>query len=178
MDWSVARGDSRAVAIARALVEITPQSGWTASALREASWRATGDPEAWRALFPKGSRDAIWLISEVSDASMRASLAGRIGVRVSDAIAERLEQNADLKPFVRQVSLFDFAHPLQAFARMQTTARAMLACAGAERAGWLRRTGVNLIYSLTILGWLFDRSHADRASKAFARRGLGFLRLD
>jgi hypothetical protein len=159
MRWDVVSAPDEKVALARELVRVTPQLGWKRRALREASLVVSGDAGRWRHCFPKGARDAIWFISEVSDASMASAFDETPAHSMANVIAERLLQNADLKPFVRKVMLFDLGHPIQAVARMQRTAHVMVRCLSPER----RRTSwaacllaLNLAYTAIVFVWLSD----------------------
>jgi hypothetical protein len=128
MRWDVLDAPPEKIALARELVRVCSSAQWGHAALR-AGWEvAFHDPQRWRLVFPTGSRDAIWFISEVSDASMRAAFENAPARSMSEVILERLSQNTTLKPFVRRVMLFDLLHPFQALARMQRTSRAMFAC--------------------------------------------------
>lgn len=157
MRWDVLAADSEKLALARALVPLSAERGWGASTLRSAADAACGDAAAWRRHFPRGARNAIWFISELSDASMAAAFEGRSASRVADVIWERLQQNSDLKPFVFRVMLFDMLHPFQAVARMQRTALAMRRCLapGARAPG---TTLLNWTYTFVVFVWLCDRT--------------------
>ena len=157
------------VAIARALVPITARRGWTRASLREAARLVCGDAEAWRRHFPRGARDAVWCISEASDASMAAAFGERRADAVAAVIQERFEQNASLKPFVFRVMLFDFLRPVQAVRRMQRTAHAMRACLR-DGARAPDTTPLNWAYTLVVFFWLFDRSPQDVATFRLNRR--------
>lgn len=168
MRWDATPADPDAIALARDLVDRVPTSGWSRRTIAAASASELSDPERWRGLFPRGARDAIWFVSTVSDASMKLAFAATPAPSMSSVILERLEQNRDLKPFVRQVMRFDLAHPIQALARMDRTARVMFDCV-ANRAGPPSRAtliALNLVYTAIVFVWLFDRGPAD----AFTRR--------
>lgn len=160
MRWDVLAADAEKVALAQALVSESAKRGWGASTLRLAAAATCGDSAAWCRHFPQGARDAIWFISAVSDASMRASFEGRPASRVAEVIWERLEQNSDLKPFVFRVMLFDMLHPVQAVTRMQRTARLMRQClgTGAKAPG---TTLLNWTYTFIVFVWLSDRTRGD-----------------
>jgi hypothetical protein len=153
--------ETQKLALAQALVPVTARLGWTHAALASAAQSACGDAEAWRALFPRGARDAVWFISEVSDASMRQPFEKRPAVAVADVIRERLEQNAALKPFVFRVMLFDLCRPFQAVARMQRTAHQMRSCLvdGTRAPG---ATALNWAYTLIVVVWLCDCTRDNR----------------
>jgi hypothetical protein len=57
--------------------------------------------------IPRGSRNAIWFISEVSDASMAFPFVDSPAPSILPVIITRLDQNDHLKPFVCKVMLFD-----------------------------------------------------------------------
>jgi hypothetical protein len=138
--------------------------------LKKASLAVFSAPDGWRAIFPRGSRDAIWHISLLSDASMMSAFANSPAAAMSVVIDKRFDQNADLKPFVRQVMLFDFLHPFQALARMQRTARAMYACLGAGNVpSWLALTRLNIAYTAIVFVWLCDDTLDDVRTKAVTR---------
>jgi|CXWL01.1.fsa_nt_gi hypothetical protein len=160
MQWDVLAADAEKVALAQALVPVSAKRGWGASTLRLAAAPIFDDSEAWRRHFPRGARDAIWFISEVSDSSMRAAFECHPAADIADVIRERLEQNSDLKAFVFRVMLFDVTHPFQAVARMQRTALAMRQClaAGAKTPG---ATVLNWTYTCIVFVWLCDRTRGD-----------------
>jgi hypothetical protein len=176
MRWDALAADADRVGLARALVEATAQRGWSKRALRQASQNVAGEPEFWRSVFPSGSRDAIWFISEVSDASMKAAFDTVPAEGMSDVIAERLAQNADLKPFVRHVMFFDLLHPVQALARMQRTARVMIQCVEPERqhVSGAAITALNLGYTFIVFVWLLDSSRTQAMTR---RTTVGVMRL-
>jgi hypothetical protein len=128
--WDRIASDPDKAALARALIGRVPLLGWGETALSAASEAAFGDATKWRRIFPGGSRDAIWFISEISDASMTFPFSDSPAPSMSTVIITRLEQNGHLKSFVRKVMLFDIMRPVQAFSRMQRTSRAMFACLG------------------------------------------------
>lgn len=176
MRWDVLPADPDRIDLARALVDATARRGWGERALSEASVSAAGESGAWRRIFPKGGRDAIWFISEVSDASMRAAFDATPAAGMSEVIAERFAQNADLKPFVRRVMFFDFLHPVQALARMQRTARVMIQCFAPERRAVSggRITALNLGYTFIVFVWLLDGSQTQTLTR---RTTVGLMRL-
>lgn len=169
MRWDAVSAPHEKLALARALVDVTSRRNWSLGALQEASEAACGDAGAWRGAFPGGAHDAVWFISEVSDASMAAIFKNAPAHDLKTVIVERLAQNRDLKPFVRRVMVFDFLHPVQAVARMNRTARVMLGCLTAQSRrphAWM----LNLAYTLVVFIWLFDRSDADASSHRAAER--------
>lgn len=174
MRWDVLPASSEApLQLARALVDITPRRGWGARAMQEASEAACADRHAWRIWFPRAARDAIWFISDVSDASMASAFKASPAPDLRAVIVERLAQNSDLKPFVRRVMLFDLLHPVQAVARMDRTARVMLACLAPHG----RRPPASLLnfaYTLVVFIWLFDGSAGD--ARSYQAAG-GLMRL-
>lgn len=173
MRWDVFTADPAKLALAQALTQIAAQRGWGLTALREAAALACGDAEAWRLHFPRGARDAIWFISEVSDASMVASFAEKPAPNVAQVIRERLRQNSDLKRFVFRVMLFDILHPLQAIARMQRTARVMRHCGSGARMP--NTTLLNWTYTFIVFVWLADRSREDTLTMALNRRLMSLI---
>ncbi|MDO9223773.1 MAG: hypothetical protein Q7U20_08700 [Caulobacter sp.] len=172
MDWSAIPDDPSRNALAEALVPITATQGWTRAALAQASVAALPGPDSWRDLFPRGAVDAIWHISKVSDASMLAAFRHCPATSLVAVVDERFAQNRDLKPFVRRVMDFDVLHPLQALRRMQRTARAMYQCLGQSRPGpsFATLTLLNLLYTMVVFIWLFDRSPDDRITRGATRR--------
>lgn len=156
MRWDVVAADAEKLALAQALVPLSTKRGWNVATLRSAA----ANSEAWRHHFPRGAIDAIWFISEVSDASMSVAFEGRPASRVADVISERLEQNGNLKPFVFRVMLFDMLHPFQAVARMQRTAQIMRRCLvpSARKPG---TTLLNWAYTFIVFVWLCDRTRGD-----------------
>lgn len=160
MRWDVLDADAEKIALARALVPISTRRGWGAATLRAAASAVCNDAEAWRRHFRRGARDAIWFISELSDASMAAAFENSPALRIAYVIWERLEQNSDLKPFVLRVMLFDMLHPFQAVARMQRTARVMRNCL-APSANAPATTLLNWTYTFIVFVWLCDRTHGD-----------------
>jgi hypothetical protein len=169
--WDRIASDPDKAALARALIERVPLWGWGEATLSATPEAAFEDATKWRRIFPRGSRDAIWFISEVSDASMMLPFIDSPAPSMSTVIITRLEQNGHLKPFVRKVMLFDIIHPIQAFSRMQRTSRAMFAClASAPLPSARAITGLNVIYTGIVLLWLFDRTEGDACTKRIARR--------
>ena len=179
MRWDAIAADPEAIALARDLVDRVPTSGWSRRTIAAASASELSDPERWRGLFPRGARDAIWFVSTVSDASMKLAFAATPAPSMSSVILERLEQNRDLKPFVRQVMRFDLAHPIQALARMDRTARVMFDCV-ANRAGPPSRAtliALNLVYTAIVFVWLFDRGPADAFTRRVTPRAMRLIGL-
>ena len=123
--WDRIASDPDKVALARALIERVPLWGWGEAVLSAASKAAFDDLTKWRQISPRGARDAIWFISEVSDASMKLPFLSALAPSMSTVIITRLNQNRHLKPFVRKVMRFDVLHPFQALSRMQRTSRVM-----------------------------------------------------
>ena len=177
MRWDQIEDDHDKVTLARALVDRVPSSGWGRRTLAAAAVAAFSDPEAWRLLFPRGPRDAIWFVSTVSDASMRSAFATAPSASMSGVIVERLEQNCDLKAFVRQVMLFDVAHPIQALARMDRTAQVMFQCVAGRAKPPSRGAliALNLVYTAIVFVWLFDRSPGDAFSQSIAARAMRLI---
>jgi hypothetical protein len=178
MRWDATPADPEAIALARDLVDRVPTSGWSRRTIAAASAGVLSDPERWRGLFPRGSRDAIWFVSTISDASMKLAFAAPAAA-MSSVILERLEQNRDLKPFVRQVMRFDIIHPIQALARMDRTARVMFDCV-ANRAGPPSRAALialNLVYTAIVFVWLFDRGPADAFTRRVTPRAMRLIGL-
>jgi ubiquinone biosynthesis protein COQ9 len=176
MDWNAVADDPDRQKLARTLVDLTPRTGWSQNALNQASAQAFGDTQAWKAIFPGGSRDAIWHISLVSDASMRGAFP-RPASSMSAVIDERLAQNADLKPFVRRVMFFDMLHPFQALARMQRTAAAMFDCSPSGSHSAAARVALNISYTAIVCLWLFDRSDGGARTARFTRTVLRSIGL-
>lgn len=172
MLWDRITSDPDKAALARALIECVPVWGWGEAALSAASEAAFEDARKWRQIFPRGSRDAIWFISEVSDASMTLPFIDSPAASMSTVIITRLEQSRHLKLFVRKVMRFDMIHPIQAFFRMQRTSRAMFACLGIGPPQPSRRaiTGLNVIYTGIVFHWLFDRTDGNARTKRMARQ--------
>ncbi|WP_395646818.1 hypothetical protein [Terricaulis sp.] len=166
MRWDALSAPAEKIALAQALVQVTSRRLWGESALREGAMQTFHDRDRWRSVFPERSREAIWFISEVSDASMRAAFDAAPAAGMEQVIAERLAQNADLKPFVRRVMLFDVTHPMQALGRMQRTAGVMLACVRAPRR---RVTALNLAYTLIVFVWLLDFSRSGAVTRPATR---------
>lgn len=179
MRWDVVPADARKMELSRALVDTSARRGWHAGCLEEASLSAIGDANGWRRFFPKGSRDAIWFISEVSDASMKAAFDAVPAADMTEVIMERFAQNDDLKPFVRRVMFFDLAHPFQALARMQRTARVMVDCLAPARrdVGNANIWALNAAYTLTVFVWLFDKSVDQAPTRNVAAALMRWLRL-
>ena len=172
MLWESIASEPDKVALARALIERVPSRGWNQATLAAASKAAFDDVAKWRQTFPRGSRDAIWFISEVSDASMAFPFVDSPAPSILTVIIKRLEQNDHLKPFVRKVMLFDVIHPVQACSRMQRTSRAMIACLGAGAPPLSLRTvtALNVIYTGIVFLWLLDRTEGNARTKRIARR--------
>jgi hypothetical protein len=177
MFWEREESDPDKKALALALIERVPLSGWRGATLSAASEAAFSDAMKWRQIFPRGSLDAIWYISKVSDASMRFPFLSSPAPNMSTVIITRLDQNGHLKPFVRRVMLFDVLHPVQAFSRMQRTSRMMFAClAHGNRNPSLRSiVGLNIIYTAIVFFWLLDRSDGNRLTKRITRQSMRLI---
>jgi hypothetical protein len=153
--------------------------GWGVDALEQSSLVALASRDRWKSYFPAGSRDAIWYISEISDASMALPFASAQKPLMSDVIAVRFAQNRSLKPFVRKVMLYDVAHPVQALRRMQRTALVMISCVCKHfqpHSMWTS-TLLNVIYTFLVFVWLLDRSEEDRFTYGltkFLMRAIGW----
>lgn len=175
----MAKGAAEPVALAQALVDIAARRGWGRGAMAEASTQVFGARDRWRDIFPRGPVQVIWFISEVSDASMRAAFADRPAPDMTAVIATRFSQNRRLKAFVRRVMGFDLAHPVQALARMQRTARVMFDCLAPDRRGSspLGRAALNLVYTGLVFIWLLDRSPDDRHTLTATRAAMTALGL-
>ncbi len=170
MDWNAVESPPDQVVLAQALVDVTARRGWNGKAMAEASQAAFGAPHHWREVFPHGAKDAIWFISRISDASMQAAFDLRPAPDMTDVIVMRFDQNSDLKAFVRQVMLFDILHPIQALARMQRTARVMMTCTTrGRRTDWFSLTRLNLVYTVIVFIWLFDKTPRDRRTVDMTR---------
>jgi hypothetical protein len=179
MDWSAAtRADPRKLRLAQALVAISARRGWGRGTFEAAAAECFGSPGAWREVFPGGAGEAIWFISEVSDASMGAAFEPNSADGMAEVIGERLAQNAALKRFVARVMMFDLRHPVQGVRRMQRTARCMAGClARAAPIGGTRLAALNLAYTGLVMLWLADRSRGERITAAATRRLMRLLRL-
>ena len=179
MRWDAVQAPADQIALARELVERVPASGWGRRALAAASANVLSDPRGWRVVFPGGPRDAIWFVSTVSDASMKLAFTGARASDMSAVILERLDQNRDLKPFVRQVMLFDLAHPIQALARMDRTARVMFECLAARPTPPPRAAliALNLAYTAIVFVWLFDRSQGDAFTRSLTPKAMRLIGL-
>lgn len=179
MRWDATPAEPDKIALARDLIERVPSSGWSRRTLAAASASVLSDQRAWRGFFPNGSRDAIWFVSTVSDASMKLAFAAARAPDMSSVIIERLDQNRDLKPFVRRVMLFDMAHPIQALARMDRTARVMVECVGARAKPPSRAAliGLNLVYTAIVFAWLFDRGPDDTFTRSLTPRAMRLIGL-
>ncbi len=173
MHWDRETDPDRS-SLALALVERVPKSGWREATLSAASEAVFADPTRWRRFFPKGARDAIWYISEASDASMRMPFSSSPALSMSQVIATRFDQNGHLKPFVRKVMLFDVLHPLQAVRRMQRTARVMFECLPDRGAMASPRAiaALNTIYTALVFVWLADRSDSNALTKRLTVRAM------
>ena len=170
--WDRIASDPDKVALARALIERVPLWGWGEAVLSAASKAAFDDLTKWRQIFPRGARDAIWFISEVSDASMKLPFLSALAPSMSTVIITRLNQNRHLKPFVRKVMRFDVLHPFQALSRMQRTSRVMFACVGRTHpaTSFCSVAGLNVLYTAVVFVWLFDRTDGDQLTKRTASR--------
>jgi hypothetical protein len=172
MQWDRETDPDRS-SLALALVERVPKSGWREATLSAASEAVFADPTRWRRFFPKGARDAIWYISEASDASMRMPFSSSPALSMSQVIATRFDQNGHLKPFVRKVMLFDVLHPLQAVRRMQRTARVMFECLDRGPMASSRAiAALNAIYTALVFVWLVDRSDGNALTKRLIVRAM------
>ncbi len=157
MDWTSIAADPEKIEISEEAVRQIERHGVTLFALDSASIAVSKAASHWRYYFPGGLTDALWFISEVSDASMAQAFVDTKAQDLSQVISIRFQQNTELKKFVRRVMLYDFCHPTQAIARMQRTARIMYACTGTiEAPNRARVLGLNLYYTLLVMVWLID----------------------
>ena len=179
MLWDQIETDPDKRALALALIERVPHSGWRERALSAASEAVFHDPGRWRRLFPNGSRAAIWFISEVSDASMKVPFLATPAPSISAVVSARLEQNGHLKPFVRTVMLFDLFHPMQAVRRMQRTARAIFECLprSERKPSPCAIATLNLVYTVIVFVWLLDRTNGNKLTKWFTAKSLRIVGL-
>jgi hypothetical protein len=170
--WDRIAGDPDKRALALALIERVPLLGWRDTALSAASEAAFSDATKWQQIFCRGSRDAIWYISEVSDASMKLPFLDSPAPNMSTVIITRLDQNRHLKPFVRQVMLFDVLHPVQAFSRMQRTSRMMFTCLAHDhrRPSLCSIAALNVLYTAIVFVWLFDRTEGNAFTQRMVRQ--------
>ncbi|MEQ1489660.1 MAG: hypothetical protein ABL932_03830 [Terricaulis sp.] len=157
MRWDELTADPAKLTLAQALVPLSARRGWNTDTLRLAANSACGAAEAWRLHFPRGARDAIWFISEISDASMAAVFEISPASNIAEVIGERLQQNSELKPFVFRVMSFDMLHPFQAITRMQRTAHVMRHCLAPD-AKAPGTTLLNWTYTFVVFVWLCDRT--------------------
>jgi hypothetical protein len=179
MRWDAIPAPPDKLALTRDLIERVPASGWRRHTLAAASACVLSDPDGWRDFFPKGSRDAIWFVSTLSDASMKLAFATAPAPKMSTVIVERLDQNRDLKPFVRQVMLFDLIHPIPALARMDRTARVMFECLAARPTPPSRAAliALNLVYTAIVFVWLFDHSQGDAFTRSITPKAMRLVGL-
>ena len=179
MRWDVVPASPGRIALARALVDAAAREGFSRRAMATASMASLGSAEAWRELFPRGVTEAIWFISEASDASMRNAFAQKAASGMAAVIDERFAQNRDLKGFVRRVMVYDLLHPWQALRRMQRTARVMIECleGGLTRVGPARLTSLNLVYTMLVFHWLFDRTDGNARTRRLTRGAMRSLGL-
>lgn len=173
MFWDQAT-DPDKKALALALIERVPGAGWREATLSSASEAVLADPTGWRQHFPKGAQDAIWFISEASDASMKLPFASTPSPSMSAVIVTRFDQNSHLKPFVRNVMLFDMLHPLQAVSRMQRTAQTMFECMqDGGTSGTARAIAkLNAVYTALVFVWLLDRTDGNALTKRLTARAM------
>jgi hypothetical protein len=168
VDWTAGPAAPDRIRLGQVFVCNAPTLGLSRANLTKSSEEAFGDGKRWMVLFPRGLTEVIWLISEVSDASMCAAFSFGPAPDIASVIQIRFDQNAALKPFVRRVMEYDIMHPVQALARMQRTARAMYGCLSEARtkpgAGGL--TILNLVYTGLVFLWLLDRTAGDRLTRA------------
>lgn len=180
MDWSTLGAPPDRTRLAQAIVRVAAQTGVNRRCLALAAADAFGDDQAWRRIFPCGPTEALWFISEVSDASMHAAYSARPAASVAEVIETRFDQNAALKSFVRAVMRYDLLHPVQALRRMQRTARVMVACLEARQPlrGFVELTILNLVYTGLVFVWLFDRTEKDRFTRRVTRTVTGRIEED
>jgi hypothetical protein len=179
VDWQAVEKDSAQTALAKALVDLVPDAGWNLGAMEEASHQVFGDKSRWRQVFPRGPIEAIWFISEVSDASMLAAFVDQPASGMASVIDIRFAQNRSLKAFVRRVMQFDMAHPFQALSRMQRTARVMFDCLAPDRrrSNAISSATLNIAYTIVVFVWLLDRSPDGGLTAAATAIAMKLLRL-
>lgn len=176
MDWNSFPAAPKKRDLGRELVRLTSRKIWSRNVLDAASASILGNKDGWRDYFPRGTTDAIWFISEVSDASMFRSFAATPAANMRIVILERLRQNAHLKAFVRRVMIYDVLHPVQALKRMQRTARVMIDCLGKiQQQASATVLLLNLSYTLVVFVWLLDRE--DRLVEPMTAALMRALRL-
>lgn len=178
MDWSALDLEDDEGRLLHQLVKLAPRHGVGARGLAEAACEEFGDRERWKTLFPGGVTQALWRISEISDASMRTPFLEHPAQGMTQVIEERFDQNRDLKPFVRGVMQYDVLHPVQALARMQRTAKVMFDCRKPRREpGFATLVSLNLSYTLLVFIWLCDRSPGDARTRSATLAIMRVLRL-
>lgn len=178
MDWFALSLDAQERRLLRAFVESAQHEGVGSRALSHAANATFGDRDRWKAFFPKGPTQALWRISELSDASMRVPHLERPAAGMADVIETRFEQNRDLKPFVRRVMHYDCLHPVQALNRMQRTANVMFQCRASQSVvGVAKLATLNVSYTALVFFWLFDRSPNDTRTRSVTLMVMRMLRL-
>ena len=176
MDWNAFAAPEDRRLLSKAFVEWVPEHGVNRKTLALASEAVFGDPIRWREIFPTGATEALWFVSDVSDASMRAPFLITPAHGMAEVIDMRLDQNRSMKRFVRRVMQYDLLHPFQALARMQRTARIMYACLSAnKRVSFLALVSLNLFYTTLVFLWLIDRSPNDKRTKTATARAMRML---
>lgn len=170
MDWMSVNVASGKIAIAQEAVRLIPEYGVSTKAFAIASEAIESDASAWRRHFPGGLTEALWFISEVSDASMANAFNEAPAHDLATVVAVRLDQNASLKPFVRRVMLYDFMHPFQAIERMQRTAKVMYGCTLTMSTPSFRAVAtLNCSYTLLIMLWILDLGPTNRLTRFLIR---------
>ena len=177
MNWSALELSPQQVAFGRAFVAAVPGEGVSRAAAQSAAREAQLDEPSCRALY-RNLTGVLWFVSDVSDASMAAAFRSVAADDMATVIRTRFEQNATLKPFVRRVMLYDVAHPMQAVARMQRTARAMYGCLPSRAVPGRFRLGVlNVAYTLIVFVWLFDRSNGNQHTHRLTLKAMQWIGL-
>ncbi|BDU22450.1 hypothetical protein [Dyella sp. GSA-30] len=176
MDWNAFPASNDRRLLSKAFVEWVPEHGVNRKTLALASEAVFGDAIRWREIFPSGATEALWFVSDVSDASMQASFLITPAGCMAEVIDTRLDQNRSMKRFVKRVMQYDLLHPFQALARMQRTARVMYACVSPhKRASFPGLVSLNLFYTALVFLWLIDGSPNDKRTKTATARAMRML---
>lgn len=163
MDWTSISATPARIALAQAAVRLIPTYGVTTKAFVLASKAVGGKAPDWQAHFPGGRTEALWFISEISDASMKKAFVRIPAPDLAEVIKVRFDQNSDLKVFVRRVMCYDMFHPVQAIRRMQRTASVMFDCLPSRaKPATTKLIALNFFYTFLVMLWIVDKAHTNR----------------
>ena len=155
-----------------------PFTGWSDGAMQAAALRAGIDPALVTYIFPHGSSDAIAYYSNMLDQELIIKAPGelayetRLSRKVAACVKIRLILLNDNRDAVRQaVAIMALPHNLlQSFDLIMNSVNAIWQVAGDganDFSYYTKRMTLAIIWAMTLLFWLQDKSHDYNATWLF-----------